>query len=133
MSAYRPYLRPKPADFAVLVPALAVVLASFAAVYASGSGRATVNVRADGGRWVFPMDSVHVETVSGPLGDTAVEIGPGGARVVSSPCRDQVCVVAGRVSRPGQWAACLPNRVMLYVGGEGGGGGAVDGSDATVR
>ena len=129
MSTYKSLFRIKPADFAVLVPALAVVLASFVAVYASGSGHATVNIKADAGRWVFPIDAVHVETVSGPLGDTIVEIGEGGARVVSSPCQDQVCVVMGRVSRPGQWSACLPNRVMLYVGGSEGD----DGSDATAR
>jgi hypothetical protein len=28
---------------------------------------------------------------------------------------NQTCVASGAVHAPGQWAACLPNRVMLYV------------------
>ena len=105
----------KPQDFCILIPALAAVVVSFFAVYSGGSGRPTVNLRADGGRWVFPLDANETVTVSGPLGDTVIEIRGSGARVVSSPCLDQVCVVMGVIRASGQWSACLPNRVMLYV------------------
>jgi len=45
-----------------------------------------------------------------------VEIDEAGARVIVSPCLNQTCVAAGTVRSPGQWTACLPNRVMLYIG-----------------
>jgi len=105
----------KPLDFCVLVPALVVVVASFVFVYSGGGGSPSVNLRGDGGRWVFPLDASETVVISGPLGDTVIEITGGMARVVSSPCADQVCVVMGAVRNSGQWAACLPNRVMLYI------------------
>ena len=54
---------------------------------------------------------------SGPLGVTVVEIEPLQARVASSPCRHQICVNDGWISRAGQVSACLPNRVFLYLAG----------------
>ena len=54
---------------------------------------------------------------SGPLGVTVVEIEPSQARVASSPCRHQICVNDGWISRAGQVSACLPNRVFLYLAG----------------
>lgn len=57
--------------------------------------------------------------VSGPLGITAVEVGPEGATVRSSPCRNQICVKAGKITRPGEVVACVPNRVALRLVGEG--------------
>lgn len=119
----------KPFDFAVVVPALAAVVFSFFAVYAGGGGRPTVNLRAENGWWVFPLYANETVTVSGPLGVTVIEIRDNAARVVSSPCADQVCVAMGAVRGAGQWLACLPNRVMLYVSA----GGDGDDVDATVR
>jgi len=65
--------------------------------------------------WVFPVDSSESIVVSGPLGDTVVEIGGGFARITSSPCVNQTCVSSGPIHAPGQWTACLPNRVMMYI------------------
>jgi len=118
----------KPFDFGIVILAFAVVVASFVVVYAGGGGRPVVNLRAEGGRWVFPLDASETVVVSGPLGDTVIEIRDNGARVVSSPCMDQTCVVRGAVRLSGQWSACLPNRVMLYVSA----GGDGDDVDATA-
>jgi len=105
----------RPFDFCIVIPAFALVVASFFVVYGGDGGRPTVNLRAEGGRWVFPLDASETVVVSGPLGDTVIEIRDNSARVVSSPCMDQTCVVMGAVRLSGQWSACLPNRVMLYV------------------
>lgn len=37
---------------------------------------------------------------------------------VESDCPDQVCIHMGRLSRVGQSAACLPNRVSVVIIGE---------------
>jgi len=120
----------KPFDMCIVVPAFAAVVFSFFAVYSGGSGSPEVKLRADGGRWVFPVSSNETVNVSGPLGDTVIEIRDGGARVVSSPCPDQLCIAKGVVRERGQWTACLPNRVMLYIGETAGEG--YDGSDLTA-
>jgi hypothetical protein len=96
--------------------ALAVVITSFFWVYSGKNERGVVNLKGENGEWVFPLDAIETMLVSGPLGDTLVEIQGGQARIVSSPCANQSCVASGAVHIPGQWAACLPNRIMLYIG-----------------
>jgi len=105
----------KPFDIGIVFSALGAVIASFFLAYSGSSGSVTVHVRGENGVWVFPIDAAESLAVSGPLGDTKIEIGGGGASITASPCANQTCVSAGSVRAPGQWAACLPNRVMLYV------------------
>lgn len=40
------------------------------------------------------------------------------ARMASADCHDQVCVRTGTLTRAGQVAVCLPNRVILKIVGE---------------
>jgi len=105
----------KPFDIGIVICAIAAAAASFFMTYSSAGGSSLVNVQGENGMWVFPIDSVESMVVSGPLGDTVVEVSGGGASIASSPCMNQTCVSAGRIHTPGQWAACLPNRVMLYI------------------
>nr|WP_297173080.1 NusG domain II-containing protein [uncultured Agathobaculum sp.] len=48
------------------------------------------------------------------------------AAIQSADCNDQVCVRTGTLTRAGQVAVCLPNRVVLRLTGE------TDGIDAIV-
>jgi len=105
----------KPFDFVIAIPLLGLVAASFIAAY-SGVEGGSVMLKGAGGEWVYPLDAVETFTVAGPLGDTIVAINGEGARIIASPCVNQTCVAAGRIHAPGQWAACLPNQVMVYIG-----------------
>ena len=105
----------KPFDIGITIPLLGVVIASFFFAYSGAKGGGMVFLKGESGEWVFPVDAVETLVVSGPLGDTIVEIGGASARITASPCLNQTCVAAGAVRLPGQWAACLPNRVMLYI------------------
>ena len=105
----------KPFDFGIFITALCVIVISFVYVYGGAGGRPIVNLKGDGGEWVFSMDAMETLGVSGPLGETLVEISGGRARITFSPCANQTCVATGAIRLPGQWAVCLPNRVMLYI------------------
>jgi hypothetical protein len=104
-------------DYVCLVLALALVLLAFIPVYGGAGDQYTINLKAEGGTWVFPRDAEETVRVPGPLGDTVVEIRDGRARVLSSPCQNQTCVAAGYIHAHGQWTACLPNRVLVSVEG----------------
>ena len=108
----------RPFDFGVLIPACGVVLASFVFVYSGAGARDTVHLKGEAAEWVFPRDADETVTVAGPLGDTLVAVHNGTARVISSPCANQSCVAAGTIRLRGQWAACLPNKVMVFIGAE---------------
>jgi hypothetical protein len=99
-------------------------------VYGGQAGADYVFVSGDGGRWRYPLSSAETVCVTGPLGDTIVGISGGQARIVSSPCRNQLCVAAPPVRKRGQWIACLPNQVMTVV--EGAVSASSDGVDAVV-
>jgi hypothetical protein len=68
----------------------------------------------------WPLTSPRTIEYTGPLGVTVVEIGPSAARILSSPCRHQICVNSGWIQHTGEVAVCLPNRLILRLVGDGG-------------
>ena len=114
-------LRVKFLDILVILLAVGLTLFSAYSAYIKPQGQARVLVRGQEGEWVFPIEVEEAVVVSGPLGDTVVRIHDGHAWVESSPCENQTCVSSGSVARQGQWAACLPNNVLLMIEGTGGG------------
>jgi hypothetical protein len=104
-------------DILVFLVSVLIVAVVSVAAYTRVRGTPEVHVRGDQGEWIYPLDGSVRLNVAGPLGDTVVEIREGAVRVVSSPCPEQTCVRAGPVSVPGQWIACLPNRVFVTVEG----------------
>jgi hypothetical protein len=107
----------KPFDFAAVGFSMALIAFSSFAVYTAKLDSRQVIVRGTEGTWVFPLNSAETISVKGPLGDTVIEIREGRASFLSSPCANQICVAAGHVHRQGQWTACLPNKVFLYIEG----------------
>jgi hypothetical protein len=115
-------MRIRPADFLLIfLSVLAVGAFSLFAYTGRGTG-ASVIIEASTKRWIYPIAENRRVAVAGPLGNTIVVISDGKAYVEDSPCRDKICIQMGRISKPGQWIACLPNRVMVRVGGGGDGG-----------
>jgi hypothetical protein len=107
----------KPMDFAVLALSLAMTLGSGFVLYSDSESGLNVIIRGSGRSWVFPLEAEERIAVPGPLGETVVEIRGGQSRVLSSPCANQTCVAAGHIGRPGNWTACLPNRVFVSIEG----------------
>lgn len=109
----------KPLDFFSIGLSAALAVLSALMVYGRPRDASRVVVQGEGKTWVFPLDAEETLTVPGPIGDTMVEISGGRSRVLSSPCINQTCVASGHIHRQGQWTACLPNKVFLYVEGIG--------------
>lgn len=106
--------------FCVIAAALVCVSAIF--VYSARPENRVVTVRSDTALLRYSEDSGDIVNAEGPLGITTVEVRGGRARILSSPCANQSCVRQGEVALPGQFAACLPNHVMV----------AIEGSDAAL-
>lgn len=102
--------------------AFLAILTIFSYSMASG-GRQGVAIRieADGkqvGTFLLRKDGVI--DVKGVLGSSKINISGGKASFFSSSCRNKVCIHQGEISKNGQMAACLPNRVVVRVlGGDG--------------
>jgi len=119
-------VRFKALDIAIFVFALLLIALISLQVYARGRGTPEITIEAAGvpaagqgaaQQWIYPLDAEATVRVPGPLGATVVEIADGAVRVISSPCPEKICIKTGRISKPGQWIACLPNRVFISIRG----------------
>lgn len=105
----------RPLDIAALFISLLTIALFAYFVYGSTGEEKMVYIEGVEGAWVFSLEDTTGITVHGPIGETKVVIENGSARVVSSPCHQQICVSSGTISRPGSWIACLPNRVFIRI------------------
>ena len=71
---------------------------------------------------VYSLDEDRTLNIKGPLGVTVVEIDEGEVRVKSSPCPQKVCMDMGPRGHEGGVIACVPNKVVVKVGGKTAGG-----------
>ena len=95
-----------------------MVIASFGLFTAVGQGQRVV-IEQDG-KTVFTgnLRENHKVAIPGPLGDTIVQVVEGGVRVLSSPCPAKICIRTGKIHRPGELLACVPNHLIVRVEGD---------------
>ncbi|MCL2211130.1 MAG: NusG domain II-containing protein [Treponema sp.] len=114
-------LRLKLFDIIIILFVSILTFFSVYKVYIIPQDRLQALIRSRDGEWTFPVEAEETLDISGPLGITTVKLGKNKAWIESSPCDNQTCVAAGFITRNGQWAACLPNNVLLMIHGLGGG------------
>ena len=107
-------------DYIAIALCLLVIAGFSVYAYSGRSGSGDVVIDASGVQWIYPLSTDRREAINGPLGDTIVVIKAGKAFVEDSPCPDKLCVHMPAISKPGQWIACLPNRVFVRVRGTSG-------------
>jgi len=104
-------------DIVVILLALGLTGFSAFTVYAKPQATTQVYIEGQGQQWVFPLDAEETVNVKGPLGITVVRIHGNEAWVESSPCENKICIGAGHLYRNGEFAACLPNNVLVMIEG----------------
>ena len=105
-------------DLLVLAAAAALVGASWAALWSGGGPAEFAIVTAPAAApQTLPLDTDTVTEVAGRLGPSVLEVRDGRVRFTDSPCVGRLCVHSGWLDRSGQVAACLPNGVVVEVGG----------------
>ncbi|MDQ6992181.1 MAG: NusG domain II-containing protein [Mariprofundus sp.] len=60
--------------------------------------------------------SIHFEAM-GKLGISEITIDQQGARITSSPCITQQCVLSGAHRHSGDMIACVPNQILVTIRG----------------
>jgi hypothetical protein len=105
-------------DILIISLAFGFTVFTVFAAYIKPQGQAFIVIQGQGSEWTFPLDANETVIVPGQLGDTIIKIHENTAWVESSPCQNQTCVTSGYVWRQGQWAACLPNNVLLIIKGD---------------
>lgn len=107
----------RPLDAAVILALAALTAYASVRLYAPKEGPARLVVESEAGRFIYPLDKDHEIVIKGPLGETHVHVEGGAAHIHDSPCPNKTCLSAPPVARPGDWSACLPNKVLIRVEG----------------
>ncbi|MBR4464775.1 MAG: NusG domain II-containing protein [Treponema sp.] len=106
----------RPLDFLILVIFLAFVAGSFYLVAGRrGSRPPFLVVNAPEGEYVYPMNKNRIIRIRGLLGDSVLVIEDGKAFFQESPCPNKTCVQTRPLEHNNDWAACLPNQVIIHV------------------
>ncbi len=106
-------------DYLIILFAISLIAVSSLYVYGDESGNLYVHIKSVSREWLLPLGKEkRIVNVKGPLGITEVEIDRTSVRIIKSPCRNKICIRSGSISKPGQWIACLPNRVIVSIGGK---------------
>ena len=104
-------------DVIIIFIAASITVSSAYAAYIKPDNSVRVLIRGQGKEWTFPLETNETVSVNGPLGDTIIKINEGKAWIESSPCNNQTCIGMGPLHQQGQWALCLPNKVMVIIEG----------------
>ena len=108
---------------ALLIAALLVLLVIRNRQERETGTDAVVTVRTADGDEVYPLNKDGVFSLNG--GTNTLVIEDGEAWVSEANCPDKVCMGMGKISKNGEFIACLPNQVIIVV--EGGEESPVDG------
>ena len=107
-------------DAAIILVVLALAAAVFAPFALAPSRGLTCEIEQDGElvkRVRLGAGYHDTITIEGEAVTNIIEIEDDCVYFAASDCPDQVCVRSGRLTRAGQIAVCLPNRVIVRLVG----------------
>ncbi len=108
----------RPADMIPIIILLAVPIIYLIAAAASEHDGVYAEISCGGeivGTVSLDKDCVYSYPLTGEMEFTVAD---GGIRVSKSDCPDKVCMGAGLLSRAGDTAVCVPNKVVVTVMGK---------------
>ncbi|MDX2495213.1 MAG: NusG domain II-containing protein [Desulfuromusa sp.] len=108
-----------PFDRKLLVVVAVLVVLSFLLPLTQKAGARVVVSSDDRIIFVAPLDKDQRVELEGPFGITILQIKDGGARVISSPCAQKVCIRMGEARHAGDLLACVPNQLVIRIEGDG--------------
>lgn len=110
----------KLADFIILAIFLTVTAIFCTFIIINGktkNGSKTLIITNGNDEWIYQMDKGQSVEIPGNLGKSVIVIEDGKAFFESSPCENKICVLSRKISKSGEWTACLPNGVIIRVEG----------------
>ncbi len=112
----------KPLDGPVIILLAAAAAWGFLAFRLTDGARAVVYVANKKFAWYELTGATRRIPIPTRIGEIVIEIGGGSARVISSPCPNQLCVKTGSVRHNHEEVVCMPAQMLLTLeGGKNGG------------
>ena len=103
-----------PWDILLLVIFIAAAVAFIPVFYANQPAK--VVVYKDNAKYAeYELGIDREFTVMGYEGEMRVQIADSRVRILSSTCKEQICVKSGAIARPCQQLICAPNHVLIEI------------------
>ena len=107
-------------DWLVVLLLLTTSLGGIVSIAAMSEGSRVLVTCGDELCFTAPLDQPRTLAIDGPLGQTKLVIDEQGARIVESPCPRKICVSMGAAKHTADLLACVPNRILVHIGGSSG-------------
>lgn len=105
-------------DFFILLIFAAAVIFPAIKIFGGKSTKKNLIVQTRTEKYAYALDKeLHLE-FEGLIGKSRIAVSDGNAWFEDSPCDNKICVESGKLNGPNQWAACLPNGIIIYIEGE---------------
>lgn len=95
--------------------AAGLFFASFPLFYKDRHDTGMLVISSGSKEWIFPLDIRDTVEIPGDMGITKISISREGVEVLDSPCKNKLCVLSGQIKHPGEYIACIPNRVFIFI------------------
>jgi hypothetical protein len=106
-------------DIIIIIAVAGLTFYAAYMAYMKPQEKSFVLIRGQDMEWIYPIETEATVVVTGPIGDTTVQIRGNSAWIESSPCDNHTCIAVGPISKQGDWTACLPNNILVIVHGIG--------------
>lgn len=104
-------------DYIIFTISILIIAGFIIITKQSVQGEPILKITSTDEEYIYQLDSEIEIDIAGPIGNTHIHIRDGEAFIESSPCENQLCVMMGSISKTGQWAACMPNRIFISIEG----------------
>ncbi len=94
---------------------LGIIVFISVSTYRKGGKAESVIIEAEGKSYIYMLDTDRRIEAPGPLGNTIIIIENREVFIIDSPCRDKLGIIAGPINKPGEWNACMPNKIFLRI------------------
>ncbi|MCR5699627.1 MAG: NusG domain II-containing protein [Treponemataceae bacterium] len=108
----------KAADFVIFAIFLIVTSVFCIFIFKNISGNKKQLVISNGSdEWIYPLSKNERLEIPGKLGNSIILIEDNCAYFEDSPCDNKLCIYSHKISKVGEWTACLPNGVIIRIDG----------------
>ncbi|MCQ2242072.1 NusG domain II-containing protein [Treponema sp.] len=105
-------------DFFIFLVFASTVAFSTVRILSGKSTKKTLIVQTRTDKYAYSLDKDLNLEFEGLIGKSRIAVSDGKAWFEDSPCENKICVESGKINGPNQWAACLPNGIIIYIEGE---------------
>jgi hypothetical protein len=102
-------------DYIFIILFIGIIIFVSITSYTTEGTATTVEIDTSGGQYIYMLDTDQKITVDGPLGSTVIIIENAEVYVEESPCKDKLCIQTSRLTKAGEWNACMPNKVFIRI------------------